>query len=51
MAGIPTIIFGPGDLKLAHGDDEHITLEDIITAARLYAAFAVVACNSENQAR
>jgi acetylornithine deacetylase/succinyl-diaminopimelate desuccinylase-like protein len=49
MAGIPTIIFGPGDLELAHGDDEHITLEDIITAARLYAAFAVVACNSENQ--
>lgn len=43
-AGIPTIIFGPGDLALAHSDEEHVRLSELITAAEIYAAFAVMAC-------
>jgi acetylornithine deacetylase/succinyl-diaminopimelate desuccinylase family protein len=46
-AGIPTVIFGPGDLGLAHSDEEHIPLSDVITAAEVYTAFAIVACSSE----
>ncbi len=39
-AGIPTIIWGPGDLKLAHSAEESIAVEDVLLAARLYAAAA-----------
>jgi acetylornithine deacetylase/succinyl-diaminopimelate desuccinylase-like protein len=42
-AGIPTIVFGPGDLALAHGDEEHIVLSELVTAAEIYAAFAAMA--------
>jgi acetylornithine deacetylase/succinyl-diaminopimelate desuccinylase len=39
-AGIPTIIWGPGELKLAHSAEENIPVGDIFLAARLYAAAA-----------
>ena len=45
VAGIPTVVFGPGDLALAHGDDEHILLSEVVTAAEIYAAFALMACS------
>lgn len=34
--GIPTVIFGPGDLALAHQYDEHISVEDVHLAAKIY---------------
>ena len=39
-AGIPTLIWGPGELKLAHSAEENVPIEDILLAARLYAAAA-----------
>jgi acetylornithine deacetylase/succinyl-diaminopimelate desuccinylase family protein len=39
-AGIPTLIWGPGDLSLAHSAEESVPVEDILHAARLYAAAA-----------
>jgi len=39
-AGIPTVIWGPGALELAHSPEESIPLEDVYLAARLYAAAA-----------
>jgi acetylornithine deacetylase/succinyl-diaminopimelate desuccinylase family protein len=39
-AGIPTVIWGPGELKLAHSEDESVPVEEILLAARLYAAAA-----------
>ncbi len=39
-AGIPTVIWGPGALELAHSHEESIALEDVYFAARLYAAAA-----------
>jgi acetylornithine deacetylase/succinyl-diaminopimelate desuccinylase family protein len=39
-AGIPTLIWGPGELKLAHSAEESIPVADVILAARLYAAAA-----------
>jgi len=37
-AGVPTLIWGPGELKLAHSAEESLPVEDIFLAARLYAA-------------
>ena len=34
-AGVPTIVFGPGSIGTAHGDDEWVDLADVETAARV----------------
>ena len=39
-AGVPTLVWGPGELKLAHSAEESVPVEDILLAARLYAAAA-----------
>jgi len=36
-AAIPTVIFGPGDLSLAHTADESIAVDELVTGARTYA--------------
>lgn len=41
VAGIPTIGFGPGDAAHAHTANEWIRLEDVFSAASLYAQLAV----------
>jgi succinyl-diaminopimelate desuccinylase len=35
--GVPTILFGPGDEKIAHQVDEHVDVEAISKAARTFA--------------
>ncbi len=40
VLGIPTIGLGPGDEKLAHTADEHVRLDDVFGATRVYAALA-----------
>jgi len=39
-AGVPTLIWGPGELKLAHSAEESVPVEAILIASRLYAAAA-----------
>ena len=36
-AAIPTVIFGPGDLAVAHTANESIAVDDLVTGARTYA--------------
>jgi acetylornithine deacetylase/succinyl-diaminopimelate desuccinylase family protein len=36
-AAIPTVIFGPGDLSVAHTADEWIGVDELVTGARTYA--------------
>jgi acetylornithine deacetylase len=36
---IPTVVFGPGSLRFAHSNEEHIPLDDIATAATILARF------------
>lgn len=38
--GVPTIIFGPGDDRLAHQPDERVDVQQVLAAAHCYAAFA-----------
>ncbi|HVE91423.1 MAG TPA: M20 family metallopeptidase [Actinomycetota bacterium] len=41
QAKIPTVIFGPGDIMLAHTTGEHVKLDELAMGARVYAhAFA-----------
>jgi acetylornithine deacetylase len=35
-AGIPCVLFGPGSARQAHTADEHIELEQVVQAARVY---------------
>jgi acetylornithine deacetylase/succinyl-diaminopimelate desuccinylase len=40
-AAIPTVIFGPGSLSVAHTADESVAVEDLVQAARVYARLFV----------
>jgi acetylornithine deacetylase len=41
LAGIPTLQYGPGDARLAHGPDEAVPLADVVTTARTLALVAL----------
>ena len=43
-AGIPTVIFGPGDIKEAHSAREYVDIESLILATRAYIAFIREVC-------
>jgi len=42
--GIPTVVYGPGTLKVAHSKDEQIAMQDIATAAEVLTTFAQDYC-------
>jgi acetylornithine deacetylase/succinyl-diaminopimelate desuccinylase-like protein len=41
-AGYPTVIYGPGDSKLAHIPDEWVAIDEVIEATRAYALAASI---------
>lgn len=46
IGGVPTIQYGPGDVALAHGPDEHVVLADVLTTARALALLALDICGT-----
>ena len=42
--GVCPIVCGPGKLEVAHVSEEHVSLDEVHRAARLYAAMIVEAC-------
>jgi acetylornithine deacetylase len=36
-AGIPTVVFGPGDIRAAHAPDEHVPVDDLVACSRALA--------------
>ena len=42
--GIPTVLFGPGDVRHAHRPDESVPIDDLLTVARTLALVAMRFC-------
>lgn len=42
--GIPSISFGPGNIMLAHSVNEHIDVEEVIRACKVYATTSMMWC-------
>ena len=42
--GIPTMMFGPGDIRVAHRPDEYVPLNELVTATRTLALTALRFC-------
>ena len=40
-AKIPTIIFGPGDITIAHTPEEHVAIKDVLDTTKIYVATAL----------
>jgi succinyl-diaminopimelate desuccinylase len=36
-AGVPTISYGPGNMQMAHVENECVSIEDLMTSAKVYA--------------
>jgi acetylornithine deacetylase len=43
---IPTVLFGPGDVRQAHRADEYVPVNDLVTAARTLALSALRFCGN-----
>jgi len=41
VARIPTIGFGPGDESNAHSVNDHVSIDDLVTASKVYAVFVI----------
>ena len=48
-AGIPTVIFGPGDGKLSHQPDESIEVSNYLESVRMLAAMIIDWCGVETK--
>ncbi|MFP5321111.1 MAG: ArgE/DapE family deacylase [Acidimicrobiia bacterium] len=44
LGDIPTVQYGPGDVKLAHGPHESVPVDDVVTCARALAVLALDVC-------
>jgi acetylornithine deacetylase len=41
VGNTPCVIYGPGDVKVAHSADEHVPLDEVETCARVLAEWIV----------
>ncbi len=44
IGGIPTLHYGPGDIRVAHGPQEHVNLEEVAQVARALTVLALRRC-------
>jgi acetylornithine deacetylase len=42
LGATPTVMFGPGDVHVAHAADEHVDLAEVIDCARVLAAWVAM---------
>lgn len=44
--GVPSVVFGPGSVSWSvHGNDEYITIDNLVDAAKVYASMIIDWCN------
>ncbi len=43
-AGIPAIVYGPGDLKIAHCRDEYVLVDEVVLGAKALAGAVIDWC-------
>jgi acetylornithine deacetylase len=41
VGATPCVIYGPGDVRVAHGADEHVPLAEVVSCARVLAAWVI----------
>jgi acetylornithine deacetylase len=44
LGGTPAISYGPGDLRVAHADDEYVLIDEVVCAAKTFATLAMDWC-------
>lgn len=44
--GVPAISYGPGDLRVAHADDEYVMIDEVVTACKTFAVVAMDWCGT-----
>lgn len=44
--GVPSLVFGPGDIKLAHSADEYVRIDELVLACKTYALLALQWCGT-----
>jgi len=47
-AKIPTIVFGPGDIVIAHTPEEHVVIRDVFNATKIYVVTALKLSSPSN---
>ena len=47
IGGVPTVLFGPGDVRQAHAPDEYVEIGELVIAARVLALTALRFCGYE----
>ncbi len=41
LAGVPVAFYGPGDMGVAHTNKEHLPIDELVAAARIFSRYAV----------
>lgn len=48
QGGIPTMMFGPGNIRVAHQPDEHVAVDDLVVATRTLALTVLRFCGARD---
>lgn len=49
VAGIPTVLYGPGDVRDAHRPNESVAIDDLLAATRVFALTALRFCGYDEE--
>ena len=49
VAGVPTVLFGAGDIRRAHRPDEYVEVAELVGMARILAVAAMRFCGTSSQ--